>query len=130
MRTLRKWVLMAGLFHTAWAVQAQDLGPIELEAEQRSISRLNVSQCLDTVKKTAAGEGYQQRNEANVSNNQLAVYMGAAPLGGGSLVVYCIGLNPSTAYIIRSKAQVSADLTSPHQLNHKITQALTVTTPP
>ncbi|XOT97875.1 DUF6180 family protein, partial [Alcaligenes pakistanensis] len=30
--------------------------------EQRSISRLSVSQCLDTVKQTAAGEGYQQRN--------------------------------------------------------------------
>ena len=80
MRTLRKWVLMAGLFHTAWAVQAQDLGPIELEAEQRSISRLNVSQCLDTVKKTAAGEGYQQRNEANVSNNQLADIWAQPPL--------------------------------------------------
>ena len=35
MRTLSKWVLMASLIHPAWAVKAQDLGPIELEAEQR-----------------------------------------------------------------------------------------------
>ncbi|MCX5465727.1 DUF6180 family protein [Alcaligenes parafaecalis] len=129
MHTLNKWVLMAALVHTTWAVQAQDLLPLELEAEQRSISRLNVAQCLDTVKQTAAGEGYQQRNEPT-ANDQLGVYIGAAPLGGGSLVVYCIDLNPSTAYIIHTKAQVTADLMSPHQLNHKITQALTVATQP
>ena len=129
MRTLGKWVLMAGLAHATWAAQAQDLVPLELEAEQRSISRLNVAQCLDTVKLTAAGEGYQQRNDST-ANDQLGVYIGAAPMGGGSLVVYCIDLNPSTAYIIRTKAQVTADLMSPHQLNHKITQALTVATQP
>ncbi len=130
MRKLRKWVLMAALIHAAFAVQAQELEPLELEAEQRSISRLNVAQCLETVKQTAAGEGYQQSNETDTSNGQLGVYMGSAPLGGGSLVVYCIGLNPSTAYIIQTKAQVSADLMSPHQLNHKITRALTVATQP
>lgn len=130
MRTLGQWVLMAGLIHVAWAVQAQELMPIELEAEQRSISRLSVAQCLNTVRQTAAGEGYQQRNNIHASSDQLGVYIGAAPLGGGSLVVYCIGLNSSTAYIIRTKAQVSADLASPHQLNYKITQALTVAAQP
>lgn len=129
MHTLNKWVLMTALLHGAWAVQAQELIPLELEAEQRSISRLSVAQCLDTVKQTAAGEGYQQRNDSK-ANDHLGVYIGAAPMGGGSLVVYCIDLNPSTAYIIHNKAQVTADLMSPHQLNYKITQALTVATQP
>lgn len=129
MHTLNKWVLMAALLHGAWAAQAQEWMPLELEAEQRSISRLSVAQCLDTVQQTAAGEGYQQRNDPAASE-QLGVYIGAAPLGGGSLVVYCIDLNPSTAYIIRTKTQVTADLMSPHQLNHKITQALTVANQP
>ena len=39
MHTLNKWVLMAALLHGAWAAQAQELRPLELEAEQRSISR-------------------------------------------------------------------------------------------
>ncbi|MDV2117335.1 DUF6180 family protein [Alcaligenes faecalis] len=129
MHTLNKWVLMAALLHGAWAVQAQELMPLELEAEQRSISRLNVAQCLDTVKQAAAGEGYHQRNDSAASD-QLGVYIGAAPMGAGSLVVYCINLNPSTAYIIRTKAQVTTNLMSPHQLNDKITQALTVANQP
>jgi len=49
MHTLNKWVLMAALLHGAWAAQAQEWMPLELEAEQRSISRLSVAQCLDTV---------------------------------------------------------------------------------
>lgn len=129
MHTLNKWVLMAALTHGAWTAQAQELMPLELEAEQRSISRLSVAQCLDTVQQTAAREGFQQHNDSTASD-QLGVYIGSAPIGGGSLVAYCIDLNPSTAYIIRTKAQVSADLMSPHQLNYKITQALTVANQP
>ncbi|MGE8521304.1 MAG: DUF6180 family protein [Alcaligenes faecalis] len=129
MHTLNKWVLMAALLHGAWAAQAQELRPLELEAEQRSISRLSVAQCLDTVQQTAAGEGYQQRNDSR-ANDQLGVYIGTAPMGAGSLVVYCLDLNPSTAYIIHTKASVTADLMSPHQLNYKITQALTVANQP
>ncbi|AYR20938.1 DUF6180 family protein [Alcaligenes faecalis] len=129
MCTLNKWILMVALTHGAGVVQAQELMPLQLEAEQRSISRFNVAQCLDTVRQTAAGQGYHQRNGPEI-NDTLGVYIGAAPMGGGSLVVYCIDLNPSTAYIIRSKAQVTADLMSPHQLNHKISQALTVANQP
>lgn len=129
MRTLNKWVLMAALIHGAGVVQAQELIPLELEAEQRSVSRLSVAQCLNTVQQTAAREGFQQHNDSTASD-QLSVYIGSAPLGGGSLVVYCIDLNPSTAYIIRTKAQVTANLMSPHQLNCKITRALTVANQP
>ncbi len=68
MHTLNKWVLMAALLHGAWAAQAQELRPLELEAEQRSISRLSVAQCLDTVQQTAAGEGYQQRNDSRAND--------------------------------------------------------------
>ncbi|WGQ35561.1 DUF6180 family protein [Alcaligenes faecalis] len=129
MCTVSKWVLMAALLQGAWTAHAQHLHPLELEAEQRSISRLSVAQCVDTVRQTAAGEGYHQRTDPSI-NDELGVYIGAAPLGGGSLVVYCIDLKPSTAYMIHTRAQVSAELMSPHQLNHKIAQALTVAAQP
>ncbi|HCT9233317.1 DUF6180 family protein [Alcaligenes sp. Marseille-Q7550] len=126
MLKLREWLMLAALSGAMASSLAQEAEPAGLQAERRSISSLSVAQCLDAVRRTAADEGYLQHTELN-EPDQLGIYIGGAPIGGGSLVVYCIGLDQATAYIIQARSANSAILAAPRQLSDKIAQALTVT---
>lgn len=126
MLKLREWLMLAALSGAMASSLAQDAESAGLQAERRSISFLSVAQCLDAVRRTAADEGYLQHTELN-DPDQLGIYIGGAPIGGGSLVVYCIGLDQATAYIIQARSADSAILAAPWQLSDKIAQALTMT---
>lgn len=126
MLKLRNWVMLtalAGVMPGSWAQSAE---PAVLQAEQRSISTLSVAQCLEAVRRTAAEEGYLQHTELNEPEH-LGIYIGSSALDGGSLVVYCIGMDRATAYIIQARADDAAFVAAPQQLSDKIVHALRVT---
>ncbi len=125
MLKLRNWVMLTALAGAMPGSWAQSAGPEALQTEQRSISTLSVAQCLEAVRRTAAEQGYLQHTELN-EPERLGIYIGSSPLDGGSLVVYCIGMDKATAYIIQARADERAFVATPQQLSDRIAHALTV----
>ena len=125
MLKLRNGVMLAALAGAMAGAWAQQTEPGALQTEQRSISTLSVAQCLDAVRRTAAEEGYLQHIELNEPEH-LGIYIGSSALDGGSLVVYCIGMDRATAYIIQAQADHAAFVAAPQQLSDRIARALTV----
>lgn len=125
MLKLRNGVMLAALAGAMAGAWAQQTEPGALQTEQRSISTLSVAQCLDAVRRTAAEEGYLQHTELNEPEH-LGIYIGSSALDGGSLVVYCIGMDRATAYIIQAQADQASFVAAPQQLSDRIARALTL----
>ncbi|WP_341668236.1 DUF6180 family protein [Alcaligenes sp. SDU_A2] len=129
MLRLREGIMLAVLSIAAIPIAAQDAQTIRQPIEQRSFSALSVAQCLDAVQRTASRQGYIQHTDQH-DPGQWGLYIGGAPLIGGSLVVYCIGMEQSTAYIIQAHATHPSILATPEGLSQEITQALHTATLP